>query len=53
MSCAKEMVSLIIGEDRVSKIGIVPLSNNTVHRRICEMSEDIMAQTITAIKQSP
>lgn len=53
MPCAKEMVSLMIGEDMVSKIGIVPLPNNTVHCRICEMSEDITAQTITAIKQSP
>ena len=50
MPCAKEMVSLMIGEDMVSKLGIVPPSNNTVHRRICDMSEDITAQNITAIK---
>ena len=53
MPCAKEMVSLMIGEDMVSKLGIVPLLNNTVHRRICDTSEDITAQNVIAIKQSP
>ncbi|KAI6647160.1 Zinc finger BED domain-containing protein 5-like [Oopsacas minuta] len=52
MPCAKEMVSLMIGEDMVSKLGIIPLSNNTVHRRICDMSEDTTAQNIAAIKES-
>ena len=53
MPCAKEMVSLMIGEEMVSKLGIIPLSNNTVHRRICDMCEDITAQNIAAIKESP
>ena len=38
MPCAKEIVSLMIGEDLISKLGIIPLSNNTVHRRICHMT---------------
>ena len=46
MPCAKEIVSLMIGEDIVSKLGIIPLSN-------CDMSEDITAQNIAAIKESP
>ena len=50
MPCAKEMVSLMIGEDMVNKLVIIPPSNNTVHRRNCDMSEDITAQNIAAIK---
>ncbi|PIK56226.1 putative protein ZBED8-like [Apostichopus japonicus] len=53
MPCAKDMVSLMIGEDMVNKLGTIPLSNNTVHMRICDMSEDITTQNIAAIKQSP
>ena len=53
MPCAKKRVSLMIGKDMVSKLAIIPLSNNTVHRGICDTSEDIITQNVVAIKQSP
>ena len=43
----------MFGADAVNKVSSLSLSDNTVHRRIEEMSEDIKNQVVEPIKQSP
>ena len=40
-ACKKIVKTTMLGNEAAMKIGKVPLSNNTVHRRILEMSSDI------------
>lgn len=46
------MVSTILGDAAVKKIQTIPLSDNTINRRIQEMSGDIKEQVVAAIKES-
>lgn len=46
------MVGIVLGEEAEAKISAIPLSNNTVQRRISEMSEEIKAQVINEIKSA-
>ena len=41
MPCAKAMVAKLCGEDQAKKLSVVPLSNNTIRRRVDDMAEDI------------
>ncbi|XP_072389301.1 protein FAM200C-like [Diabrotica undecimpunctata] len=58
---AKQKKSHIIGETLVKpcllkskqKLSQIPLSDNTMKRRIGDMAEDIQNQVIDAVKQSP
>lgn len=52
LPCAKEMVRLLVGEKFVQKVENVSLSNDTVKRRISDMSEDIKEQVISEIKSA-
>ena len=52
LPAAKEMVRHIIGEEAAKKLNSVSLSNDTVKRRIVDMSEDILRQIISGIKSS-
>ena len=49
---AIDMVKCIGGDEIVKKLQMIPLSNNTIQRRISMISEDICNQVIECIKQS-
>ena len=50
--CAIEMVELVCGNDAKQKIAQIPLSNDTIHDRIRDMSLDILRQVVEQIKAS-
>ena len=51
--CIKDIVRLMIGPEAVNKLSPLSVSNNTVKRRIADMSEDILCQVIQEIKETP
>ena len=53
LPCTKDIVRLMIGADTVKKLSSLSLSDNTIQRRIQEMSDDIKNQVVEQIKQSP
>ena len=53
LPCAKEMVRLVLGAEAAQKLSDVSLSNNTIQRRIRDMSGDVKDQIIEEIKASP
>ena len=52
LSAAKMLVRNLIGEESVAKLDSVSLSNDTVKRRIEEMSVDITDQVIAGVRDS-
>lgn len=52
MPAAKILFKRVIGEESLSKLQNVSLSNDTIRRRIVEMSNDIAIQVYTEIKSS-
>lgn len=52
LPAAKEMVRCVLGDESVKKLNSISLSNNTVQRRIEEMSLDIFQQVISEISMS-
>ncbi|XP_066450060.1 SCAN domain-containing protein 3-like [Eleutherodactylus coqui] len=53
LPAAKDIVRVMIGNEYVQKLNAISLSNDTVHRRIKDMSADILDQVIHEIKSAP
>lgn len=52
LPAAKSMCNIIIGEGAAKELSTVPLSNDTVKRRIDEMSQNIQEQLISKLKST-
>lgn len=52
LPCIKDVVRCMLGEDQEKKINNIPLSNNTISRRIQDMSDDVEQTIISRIKNS-
>ncbi|KAL2102327.1 hypothetical protein ACEWY4_001495 [Coilia grayii] len=52
LPATKDIVREMLGEDAAKKIDAVPLSDNTVKRRIGEMAEDVSAQLLEQVRVS-
>lgn len=53
LPCVADIVRIMLGEESAKKLLPLSLSNNTMQRRIDEMSQDIKSQVISQIKNSP
>ncbi len=51
LPAAQDMCRIMIGDSAAAKLGAVPLSNDTVARRIEDMSNDIREQLIEFVKK--
>ncbi|XP_053199112.1 zinc finger BED domain-containing protein 5-like [Scomber japonicus] len=53
LPAVQDMCRIMLGDSAAAKLGAVPLSNDTVARRISDMSNDIREQLVQFINQSP
>lgn len=51
--CLLKAADIVLGPEGRQKLSQIPLSDNTVKRRIDDMAEDITNQVVDAVKQSP
>ncbi|XP_063786022.1 zinc finger BED domain-containing protein 5-like [Pseudophryne corroboree] len=52
LPCAKEMVCIMLGENAATQLDLIPLSNDTIARRIHSMARDVTEQVTNMVKQS-
>ncbi len=53
LPAAKDLCSVMLGEAAASKIDSVPLSDNTISRRISDMAQDVKEQVLDSVRHSP
>ena len=53
MPVMKEVVKTMTGEKESKKPNSISLSNSSVKRRITNMSDDVLEQILTHVKESP
>ena len=53
LPATKEIVRVMLAAKYVNKLNTISLSNNTVSRRMDDMSDDIMEQVIQEMKSAP
>ena len=51
--CVLEMAKVLLGDDAAKQLSQMSLSNDTVHQRIIDLSQNILTQVANAITQSP
>ena len=49
---AVKMARILFGDVVANKLGMVPLSNDTIKQRIQKISDNILQQTIAFVKRS-
>ena len=50
LPCRKDFISNVLGSSELSKLKHVSLSNNTISRRITELSDNILSQVVSKIQ---
>lgn len=53
LPCTKDIVKIMLGEQYANKLNTLALSDNTVQRRISDMSIDIKDQVVSEMKTAP
>ena len=51
--CLIEATTLVLGGEKANKLKQISLSNDTVKKRISEMSQDILLQVVEEVRSSP
>ena len=51
--CLVEATTLVLGGEKANKLKEISLSNDTVKKRISEMSQDILLQVVEEVRSSP
>ncbi|XP_040289892.1 protein ZBED8-like [Bufo bufo] len=53
LPAAKDIVRVMMGDEYVTKLNAISLSNDTVRRRLDDLSADILSQVVQEIKSAP
>ena len=51
--CCKDIIRCVVGCDAEKKVASIPLSNDTVHQQIVDMSDVVKQQVIAELKEAP